>query len=180
MLQNPEVQHIGDICKFLSDAKDSALYHVFSVFASADLATNAVIQSMLDKDIVPQIKKKVKGNWYCHPHYRKKAYHFCTAIHRSKLEAIGGFNPVMQHGIDYDDDELLTRITRVCRLNWVRVPGLMGIHLWHPRYAYQDPNLASLRAKNKSLYTQTVQNPKLIKVDTKIGEFDNDFKKIYP
>jgi len=180
ILQNPEVQHIGDICNFIAKASDPAQYHVFSVFASANLETNGMIQSMSDAAIVPQIKKKIKGNWYCHPHYRPKAYHFCTAIHHSKMEAVGGFNPIMQHGIDYDDDEILTRITRVCRVNYVRTPGLMGIHLWHPRYAYQDPNLANLRAKNKALHAQTLRNTKLVKVDTQIQESGRDFHKIYP
>lgn len=169
ILQNPEVCHIGDICNFVDTRADPKIYYAFQVFATkSPNETQLVTDHLLDIAwISSQLGKQIQGQWYCHHQYRSKAYHFCTAIHRTKLELVGGFNPSFQNGIDYDDDELLCRISRVCPVAFVNDPQLFGIHQWHPSFSYQGDKkeIAQLQARNRALFHQIINQPKIIKVN---------------
>lgn len=173
IIQNPEVCHIGDICSYVSQSPlGTNAYLAFQVFACHDEATSATLRSRIS-DLgwvqqqleTPAPHSQLKGQWYCHPRFRARAYHFCTAIHKTKLALIGGFNSAMKDGVDYDDDELLARIERVCRVNFVTTVKLYGIHQWHPKFSYQHPNTESLRVRNRMLYQKTVTNRHFVRVD---------------
>jgi glycosyltransferase involved in cell wall biosynthesis len=174
VLQNPEVCHMGDICQYVQTKCDPNVYYAFQVFATkSQHESDLVNQHATDLAWVSsQLGKQIQGQWYCHSRYRPKAYHFCTAIHRSKMELVGGFNPIFQDGIDYDDDELLCRISRVCRVVFVNDPRLFGIHLWHPSFAYQGDRtvVANLQAKNKARFIEVLNHQQIIKIETEVDE----------
>lgn len=176
ILQNPEVCHIGDICKFVMERNNPNDYYAFQVFACQDEAQSQMLRERISDQewVISQLQlasqslplATLKGTWYCHPRHRPRAYHFCTAIHRTKLLQVGGFNPAFKDGIDYDDDELLTRIERVCRVNFVPAEAkVYGIHQWHPKFSYQNPNTKALQIRNRMLYQKTVTNRQLIAVN---------------
>ena len=181
IIQNPEVCHIGDICNFVATRADQAMYYAFQVFSAAspkesDLVTSHVTDAAW---IWSQLGRHIRGQWYCHHQHRPKAYHFCTAIHASKLRLVGGFNPQFQNGIDYDDDELLARIERVCPVVFVNDPRLFAIHLWHPSFAYQGDKevVKRLQLQNKALFLKTTNQPELIHVNRDDGS-DEAFERV--
>lgn len=145
VIQNPEVMHCGDFLNFLETAR-SDTYYSLEVFAE-------------------------NFGWYSHPVHRPVFYHFCTAIHRSKLELIGGFNPKMKDGIDYDDNEIVERIKRVCALEYIPI---RGFHQWHPSYSYMRANVDQLRENNLNIYKKTVEDTSLVYCDPQIRLYHND------
>lgn len=173
ILQNPEVCHLGDICNYVATQANPNKYYAFQVFATrSPTETQLVTDHITDMAwISSQLGKQIQGQWYCHHRYRAKAYHFCTAIHRTKLDLVGGFNPSFQNGIDYDDDEMLCRISRVCSVVFVTDAKLLGIHQWHPSFSYQGDRqqISQLQARNRSLFQQTVAQPKIVKVSTAVN-----------
>ncbi len=160
IIQNPEVCHIRDIPSYIISNGNPEYYYAFNVFACESETVNQTLRS-LDYDNISV--NKLRGEWYCHEIYRPRAYHFCTAIHRSKLEKIGGFNPNMKDGINYDDDEMLTRIERVCKIKYINEP--YAIHQWHPHYFYAYPDLDLRSNKNAILYHRVKDNNSIINVN---------------
>jgi len=139
IIQNPEVYHSGDFLSFLLTA-DTTKYWAMQVTAERFTDFNG---------------------WYSHPVHRPCFYHFCAAIHSSKLKLIGGFNNAMANGIAYDDDEILERIKRVCTLEYAPV---CGVHQWHGSatsfLSVQQSN--QLQFNNFKILQSTRANPSLI------------------
>jgi hypothetical protein len=149
IIQNPEVCHIGDIPSYIMSNGNTEHYYAFHVFACKNENNNKILRSMALKDVNIN---KLSGVWYCHEKYRNRPYHFCTAIHKSKLEKVGGFNPIMKDGVGYDDNEFLERIKRVCEIKYVDTP--YGIHQWHPiHYKYGE-----LSKKNRDIFNKAAEN----------------------
>jgi glycosyltransferase involved in cell wall biosynthesis len=144
ILQNPEVTHDDDFMTFLNTRGDPNVYYCTQVFAE-------------------------QHGWYSHPEHRPVFYHFCSAIHSSKLSLVGGFNTDMKDGIDYDDNEILERIKRVCKLEYAPI---RGTHQWHASFAYQRPNVNMLRIRNMHIFERTKQTPDFIFCDPhKVKDF---------
>jgi hypothetical protein len=169
ILQNPEVCHIGDICISVLNKTDPNLYYVYSVFATESEYINPRVPET-NYDYNTTINaingRTIPGTWYNHPIYAPRKYHFCCAIHRTKLEKIGGFNGNMKDGIAYDDNEILARIERICTSIYVD-DMCMGIHLWHPYFSLhgnqEDVNMRIER--NKAMYHNLLEQKELIYVD---------------
>lgn len=130
ILQNPEVKYEdGDFLKFLIENGESDVYYSTHVLS-------------LNPDGSP-------SSWYSHPEHKNNFYHFCTAIHRKNLDKLGGFNPEMKDGVDYDDDEFVKRVKKVCnKLEYVK---FLCLHQWHPSFSYMYPDTEERRQKNKEL-----------------------------
>lgn len=141
ILQNPEVCHVGDICSFVTTKCNSSVYHVFRVFAVGHVVPTSDYRDVIRKETKdafrPILEKtfKWKGVWYVEPHRRRRYYHFCSAIHRSILDKVGGFNAKMRFGVYFDDDEFLLRVRRVAPTRCVMDP-YMAIHQWHPPFRW--------------------------------------------
>lgn len=177
ILQNPEVCHVGDVCAYVSSA-DQSLYHVMRVWALDKTVPKEVYQPvLLGNNPFPHAflmcrrswKGGWGGSWYTRLKHPERAFHFCSAIHRSVLSKIGGFNPVMADGCWYDDNELLCRIRRVSSVHFP-LKHVMGIHQWHPRFS---DSLASripksqqlaLRRQNKAILKKVRANSSFVHV----------------
>ena len=130
ILQNPEVKYDdGDFLKFLIENADHETYYSAHVLS-------------LNPDGSP-------SSWYSHPEYRNCFYHFCIAIHKTKLDLLGGFNPEMKDGVDYDDVEFVERVKKVCsKMEYVKI---LCSHQWHPSFSYMYPDTHERRQKNKEI-----------------------------
>lgn len=178
IIQNPEVCHVGDICDYvLRRRMEIDKYLAFSVFACVNLDMNAVVSEMLKRDDpyheLTDTGNILQGFWYCHSEHRNKAFHFCTAIHRSRLNLVGGFNLDMRNGIDFDDDEFLCRVGRVCKVEIVDLQNqVMGVHQWHESFAYQGDvqTVSTRRSHNYEVHKRTLYNRNKIWVDPRVGE----------
>ena len=138
IIQNPEVYHSGDFLSFLLSA-DQNKYWAMQV--SAEKFTDY-------------------NGWYSHPIHRPCFYHFCTAIHSSKLSLVGGFNNAMANGVDYDDNEILERIKRVCEPEYSPV---QGVHQWHETTGSYFLNDARARSyANFTIFQNTKNDPNFV------------------
>ncbi len=155
IIQCPECYHVGDILSTVSDKIQTGTYLSFACYA-----INAVETVKFHNGIMPTIgnyvfsansKRKLDYNgWFNHSKYRPMAYHFCSAIMKSDLDALGGFDERYAMGIAYDDDELIRRVKRNMAVYMIDTPFV--IHQYHPHMSYAYPNMRQLHTKNKLLY----------------------------
>lgn len=167
IIQNPECYHINDILDYTYRNLFENDYLTFSCFtANSNNITNLIIENknpislIKNKDFLNLNKKYSETNycnnmnWYNHPIERPVGYHFCSAIYKTKLDIIGGFDERFADGISYDDDELLLSIKYKLNLNMYIVDSNLCfvVHQWHEREQFKLKNKEELVIKNKILY----------------------------
>ena len=171
IIQNPEVSHIGDICHYLSENIKEDTYYVMETFAIAKYEQNKHVQDYLNSqsDLFEAVMKgihewgHIHGEWYVHHEVKPmNLYHFCSAIHSKNLEKIGGFNNEFRNGIDYDDNDLLERIKRICKIELIQTKEhILALHLNHEKFTYtrqSEWDTQVLRNVNHALFQKTIQN----------------------
>jgi glycosyltransferase involved in cell wall biosynthesis len=92
ILQNPECEHVGDILSYVEKNLTEENYLSFACYA-------------------PDYRDD--EHWYNHPLHRPVYYHFCSAITKTNLQKLGGFDVRYAQGYAYDDVEFVERITRL-------------------------------------------------------------------
>lgn len=92
IIQNPECEHIGDILSYVEKNLTEKNYLSFACYAPDYPADQ---------------------HWYNHPKHRPVYYHFCSAITKTNLQKLGGFDERYAQGYAYEDDEFLERINRL-------------------------------------------------------------------
>ena len=158
VIQNPECYHVGDILSKVSQM-DEYTYLTFSCYSAVN---HAITEELLSSDNIFTLindsdftRRNSPGNliWYNHPSYNPVGYHFCTAIYKSKLNLIGGFDERFASGYCFDDNELLLSIRHNLKLNIKIVPPEEGfvIHQYHEK-TYVDGNWKILWDRNKKLF----------------------------
>lgn len=117
VIQNPECFHYGNILEFVNINGQKGKYLSFACF-SLDKNTTDTESLFYDplnlKQLIKTHDRVVQHDgdlgWYNHSIHRPAAYHFCSAIHRDDLFALGGFDERYARGIGFDDDEFVHRI----------------------------------------------------------------------
>jgi glycosyltransferase involved in cell wall biosynthesis len=172
IIQNPECYHAGDIIGYTVKNLNEMDYFTYSCYS----ANNFEITKQLLENKYPYelIKNKEFNNknsniiglsWYNHPTEpnRNTYYHFCSAIYKSKLDLIGGFDERFSEGYCFDDDEFLLSIKYNLRLNLKIIDpnDVFVIHQFHERnMAFnidKEPDTNSIKQKwlkNKHLYEE--------------------------
>lgn len=119
IIQNPECMHFGDVISYVSDNIEENKYLSFSCYSINKAMTKVVslcdTKEYLEELVTPFLEGfNGDGNngWYNHISYRAVMYHFCSAITRTDLEKISGFDERFADGIGFDDNEILERIRR--------------------------------------------------------------------
>lgn len=182
IIQNPEVCPYSDptcglkskdLLTYLAGA-DPRLYHVLHVYAlppemHANYMKDVFSKCQSLETIVKTASKFYrKGQphsiWYTKRLGKNIFLHFCAAIHKTMLNKVGGFNPHMAQGVDFDDDEFLERVSRVVKPVPIPKP-LVGFHLWHPKFIYINAT-PDKRVVNQNIFENTKTNSLIIKVDT--------------
>ena len=123
MIQTPECYHVGDVLKHAMDNLGEQDYFSYSCFtANSSEITQEVIESDpmgLTKDETFLARNVAvpasQTNWYNHAAHharggRNIAYGLCSAIHKSKLELIGGFDKRFAGGYCFEIDQLLLAV----------------------------------------------------------------------
>lgn len=166
IIQNPEVCHVGDVCGFVKGAKRK-FYHVLEVYALPKEASEMLPEALTNPlELIEESSKySVKGRpscmWYTRTKTGKPYYlHFCSALHRSKLNLVGGFNSKMAHGSSFDDNEFLTRVQRIAKPKFMPRP-LMGFHIWHDKLLTSIATPETIQ-KNKVIFERTKAKKKVI------------------
>jgi len=160
IIQNPECYHIGDIlgyCLFNLNEND---YFAFSAFNCSD---NLIFDEIINNDklvfdnllILRNQNHKnnsLKLNWYNHPQYRPVNYHFCSAIHKTKLNIIGGFDEIYANGIGFDDDDFVKSVSsNGLNIICIDPTKYYVIHQYHINL-YNCENNINMFKKNRDIY----------------------------
>ena len=136
IIQNPECMHIGNVLRYVQEHSKMGKYLSFAAYSLDYSLGNVNFKE--EKDNLRKIALTgdtfLKGHsgWYNHSFYRPVGYHFCTAISRSDLEKINGFDERYKDGISHDDVEMLTRIENA-GIERVIVDDPFVIHQYHAR-----------------------------------------------
>jgi GT2 family glycosyltransferase len=146
IIQNPECYHSCDILKYVNENLNDQTYFSFGCYSMTKEQTTNLIQTD-----VTNIEFKNNGitfegeeGWYNHSVYRPMAYHFCSAITKSNLNELGGFDERYGLGIAFDDNDLIHRI-RLKGLTVKIIDDYIVYHMWH----YDNDENATISNRNK-------------------------------
>ncbi len=167
VIQNPEIYHLTNIFDIVLKYSQEGLYLTFPVLSSLnDKQTinyiNIPYDELENKLLMTATRFQTHvGEWCNHPIYRLRNFHFLSVIHINDLKKIGGFDNEFKDGAWYDDNELLRRINKICKVNCLDTKInnniILGLHQYHPILAKQNESLIS---KNKNLYNKLRSNMK--------------------
>lgn len=142
ILQNPECYHSGDILSYINDNISYTDYLTFSCYS---LSREETIDTHMKNSRCANFDGD--SGWYNHPIYRPSGYHFCSAIYKTHLDELNGFDERYAMGIGYDDNELLVRIHRKgLRISIIENP--IVYHQWH----YSSSNSKKNSQDNAQIY----------------------------
>ena len=175
VIQNPECYHVGDILSNVLNMNENyylsfSCYTANSFELTKELLTSSDIIAKINDSSFNQRNHRIYGlNWYNHPIYHPTGYHFCSAIHKSKLDLIGGFDTRFAEGYCFDDNEILLTIRHNLKLNVRIIPpdNVFVIHQFHEKNASfeienkPDSNIIKRKwIKNKTLYDSMLESHK--------------------
>lgn len=150
--QNAECYHLGDIIAHAKKHVTDSNYIAYGCYSQG-------------KDETPGQFINSKGAsfdgesaWYCHPVYRPKPYHFCSAITAENLIKLNGFDERLSYGAGYDDDDFIQRINKL-GLDILITTDPIVIHQWHEHNPYKGNDERELLQKNFRIYQHLLQEP---------------------
>lgn len=162
IIQNPECIHVGDIISYAADNIKLNDYVAFGCYAIDRDKTNqiskihggnieAIFSIIKPTNDVPLDQCPSMNRWYQHSEYSPRCLNFCTAIMKTDLIELGGFDEAYAPGISYDDTEFIRRIKRKgMRIEMVNTP--MVIHQCHGYTDYSNKRLVDM---NTNRYNNT-------------------------
>ena len=143
IIQNPESIHVGDVLSHVAENLKPNDYFSFNTFAASPENTQKIFDlEKPTKEAIDKIFEDWGGygtrrneeysldSWCNHGLHRPKAYHFCSAIHKSDLIDLGGFDPKYADAKSYDDDEFIHRI-RLKGMKVIFPEDVKVIHCYH-------------------------------------------------
>jgi len=152
ILQSPECYYVGDILQCAVNSIKPNLYLSFACYA-----LNKEETLKFKSGINPTINNytftsKTKNGWFNHSQYRPVAYHFCSAVLRSDLDLIGGFDERFARGWAFDDDDFIRRI-KLRGMDIMIIDSPFVIHQFHSHFEFSNPSVFSKpHAINQEIY----------------------------
>jgi len=161
-----ECMFVGDI---LLDVQTRLTPNTY--FSYATLAINADDTNRISSMSYDEILSiPFGGNWYQHSGARNACYNFCSAIMKSDMLELGGFDERYGYGAAYGDDDFVLRLKRK-GMNIVPVDSPMTYHQNHSDMLYNVFNTrrdsgAVTQMVNDELFNHVLHNePNSIKVN---------------
>jgi GT2 family glycosyltransferase len=133
MLLGAECMLVGDVISDICTRIKTNDYLVYSTLAISDCDTNK-IQDMQYDEI---LQSPCRGSWYQHSHENNYKYNFCTAIHRTEMLELGGFDERYGWGVDYGDTDFVLRLTRK-GVNFITIDSPFVYHQHHEKFIYTE------------------------------------------
>lgn len=164
ILQNPECSYIGDVLHYANTNLNDTNLLSFSCYAldptQTKLLSYRTYPEYYLKSLPQQIWNDIIG-WYNHSVYRPVGYHFCSAILKSNLDKLGGFDERYAPGYAYEDDEFLVRVKRL-GLSVEIIDSVSVFHQFHQKeYTIAKSHLVR---QNKELFFEKTQKESTILV----------------
>lgn len=169
LIQNPECYHHGDVLSSALQKVNRSNYILFPVYALNQDETENNFDDISNKSstdlnayLKPAPWNGIEGfsGWYNHPNYNRRGLHFCSAIHKSSLKELKGFDERFAYGYSFDDDEFINRVTMSgYKIEFLHEPVVF--HQWHySSHINHDPRFAELIRENHNLL-QKIKNRQL-------------------
>lgn len=119
IITNPECILAGDIFKYVRDGLTDNNYFVFGCYSIDRALTQQLLESdistilhTLPLDCQPINLKEGENWWYQHSKFRNYGYNFCTAICKTDMVRLDGFDDRYAMGMGYGDDDFIMRVKR--------------------------------------------------------------------
>jgi len=164
IIQNPECYHTSDIISYTINNLSENDYFSFGCFSLDQINTNFLHENKSIKILNNPATKNGDNAWYNHSKLRPTGYHFTSAIFKNKLDLLNGFDERYALGYEYDDNEFLHRVKKICDFKYVDTPYVL--HQWHGDVTSKN-NFKELSDRNRDIFlNQTLKEDK-IKVNEK-------------
>ena len=176
ILQNAECLHVHDIISYMNEKINDSNYISASAYGLDPVGTSQLPEHRGSDTLssffssLPQRPYTGGDNpgWYNHSRFRPVFFHFCSAISRSNMEKLGGFDERYAHGTAYEDNEIIMRIRRL-GLKMSIADDVSVIHQWHATCQYNHPNNAELTERNRKLFVNVTCNERTYKAHRMIS-----------
>jgi hypothetical protein len=175
IIQNAECLHHSDILSRTEENLNDSNYLSFANYSIDQDTTERInkcekIKEFIDSYPMNDNRFDFYGNgvngWYNHGVYRPCAFHFCSAITRSNLIELNGFDESYANGICYDDNEILYRIN-LKGLKIIFEDDFKSIHQYHEKFYYNKDNYMSLENINRNIFHNLTQRRLSYKVNNR-------------
>jgi GT2 family glycosyltransferase len=175
IIQNAECLHYSDILSRTEENLNDSNYLSFANYSIDQDTTERInkcekIKEFIDSYPMNDNRFDFYGNgvngWYNHGVYRPCAFHFCSAITRSNLIELNGFDESYANGICYDDNEILYRIN-LKGLKIIFEDDFKSIHQYHEKFYYNKDNYMSLENINRNIFHNLTQRRLSYKVNNR-------------
>ena len=175
IIQNPECCHIGDVISYVNDTLTENDYFTFTCFGIQSFNENQHLNKILfsetdqnnfwarnkydtlyNKYLCSTALQSDKGRWYNDSVYWACNLHFLSAIYKTQLDKIGGFDERYKDGMAYEDTIFVLRIRNQLKLKVKLVEMIeqntyhLCIHQYHKPTDYKN-NMALCKI-NERLY----------------------------
>ena len=155
VIQNPECYHVGDVLAYVEDNLKPGDYFSFACYAINPKETQEFREGKFPILNGWKFKRPESNGWYNHAHYHPVGLHFCSAIYRNQLNAIGGFDERYANGVAFDDNAFIRTVKR-WEMNVQIINPPYVIHQYHHHFSYEDPKVwRPLYQINADLYATT-------------------------
>jgi GT2 family glycosyltransferase len=169
IIQNAECAHIGDILAFTEANSQDGAYLNFGCLSYPENLTKKLDEDdYFESDPGNQINIIASGihlsataagqlAWYNHSKFNPRALHFCSAITRSDLNKIKGFDERFKDGHNFDDNEFAWRISN-SGIKIILFDNPFVVHQWHydANFVLNDPEHNMKMKINESLLNSIV------------------------
>ena len=154
IIQNPECCYIGDVIKFINDNLKTNEYYSFScVNLNYEELNNKFYKNYNEGtalNFIGSLPDIACIKWYNHPIYRPVGYHFLSAINKSDLDKLKGFDERYEFGSGYDDCEFIERVKHnKLTFKIIDTTNPFVVHQWHKKTKLFDVKLADI---NKPIF----------------------------
>lgn len=152
IIQNSECCHIGDVISYVNSSLTDNNYITFCCYSLCEASTKQFQLTGNIKAINAPVYSDGTDGWYNHSTFRPVGYHFTSAISRSNMKKINGFDERFARGHGYDDNEFLERIKRAgLNVQFIGTPFV--VHQYH----YGVNSHKNIQQDNCALYNNTVR-----------------------
>lgn len=161
IIQNSECLHIGNVLHHARMNVSESNYISYACISLSKAKTFEIIDKPYLYEQLLNCKVNVDNTlsdfgkiiWKNHSKYRPNALHFTSAIRKSNMDKLGGFDQRYAIGTSFDDDEILRRIARI-PLKIEIEDAVVVVHQWHsnPSANVTKFRVHYLQLRNQLLY----------------------------
>jgi hypothetical protein len=163
ILQNAEVCHIGDVCKYVNDELNSDRYLVFDVITSDSYEQNESIYTNYPLNSTDIISKLSNNQWYQHYTHFNRNFHFLVSFTRNVFNKFKCFSYDYFSEAAYDDNDLVLKLQSLS-IEFININNdekkLCGIHLYHilANKSWESSTIINSYIYNKKLEHYNIYN----------------------